>query len=237
VTAPLRFVRTLETEITSTPWAYGQTHADAIRSTWQRWVADQPSLFNGRVLLLAEGAVEGDVFRGRYMTVDFAGFLHYMRLGEPDGTTRNAFGLAALTSADGALMMGVMGNHTANAGKVYFPGGTPDPSDIVEGRVDLEGSVRRELGEETGLEAHEVRVEDGFWLYQDDKRLAFLKVVRSPLAADDLRAEILKRIGREEQPELADIHIVRSAADLLPERMPAFQLAYAEWWLARKTAG
>jgi hypothetical protein len=62
-------------------------------------------------------------------------------------------------------------------------------------------------------------------------------VVRSPLAADDLRAEILKRIGREEQPELADIHIVRSAADLLPERMPAFQLAYAEWWLARKAAG
>lgn len=190
-------------------------------------------MFNGRVLLLAEGAAQGDVFQGRYMAVDFAAFLHFMRLGAPDGTTRNAFALAALTSADNALLMGVMAGHTANAGKIYFPGGTPDLSDVVENRVDLEGSVRRELTEETGLTLDEVTIEEGFWLHEDEKRLAFLKVVRSPHAAEALRADILARIGRDEKPELADIHIVRSRADLVPERMPAFQLAYAEWWLAR----
>ena len=234
MTEPFRYIRSLETEISTRPWPYAETHAEAIRSAWRQWIADRPEMFNGRVLLLAEGAARDDVFQGRYMAVDFAAFLHFMRLGEPDGTTRNAFAVAGLTSADDALLMGVMAAHTANAGKIYFPGGTPDLNDIVDGRVDLDGSVRRELVEETGLGVEDVAIEDGFWLYEDDKRLAFLKIMRSRLDADTLRTEILNRIGREARPELADIHIVRSRADLIPERMPAFQLAYAEWWLARR---
>lgn len=234
MTEPFRYIRSLETGISMSRWRYAETHAEAIRSAWRQWTADRPEMFNGRVLLLAEGAADGDVFQGRYMAVDFAAFLHFMRLGAPDGTTRNAFGLAGLTSADDALLMGVMAGHTANAGKIYFPGGTPDLNDVVDGRVDLEGSVRRELAEETGLTLDEVTLEPGFWLHEDDKRLAFLKVVRSRLDADALRAEILGRIRREAKPELADIHVVRSHADLIPERMPAFQLAYAEWWLARR---
>jgi len=35
-----------------------------------------------------------------------------------------------------------MNSHTLNASKVYFPAGVPDPSDIVDGMVDLDGSVR-----------------------------------------------------------------------------------------------
>ncbi len=191
----------------------------------------QPALFDGEVLVIAERTVSDDRFAAVYRPVRYSQFLHYMRHGAADGTTRNGFALAGLTSADGALMMGVMGGHTANAGKVYFPGGTPDLSDVVEGRLDLEGSARRELEEETGLSPEEVRVETGFWMTEDDKRTAFIKVMRSPLPADALRARILDALARQEEPELSDIHIVRTAGDLLPGRMPAFQLAYAQWWL------
>ncbi|KAF0120477.1 MAG: hypothetical protein FD152_4140 [Xanthobacteraceae bacterium] len=72
----------------------------------------------------------------------------------------------------------------------------------------------------------------GFWMAEDDKRCIFVKVVRSPLAADDLKRSILDRLSRQPEPELAGIHIVREASDLMPERMPPFQLAHAEWWLA-----
>jgi 8-oxo-dGTP pyrophosphatase MutT (NUDIX family) len=231
---PYRFrhIRHIDATIETRPWPYAQRHEAAIRAAWDTAKAATPALFDGEVLLMAERQVEGDVLRAIYQRVRYAQFLHYMRHGEPDGATRNGFALAGLTSADSALIMGVMGGQTANAGKVYFPGGTPDLSDIVDGRVDLDGNVRRELAEETGLGAADVTFAPGFWMTEDDKRTALVKVVRSPLPAEALRARIRAAMAEQDDPELADIHIVRGEGDLLPDRMPPFQLAYARWWLA-----
>ena len=63
--------------------------------------------------------------------------------------------MAALRGADGAFLLGEMAPHTVNGGQIYFPAGTPDPSDVVAGRVDLDASARRELFEETGVRAEE----------------------------------------------------------------------------------
>ncbi|QCK86203.1 NUDIX hydrolase [Phreatobacter aquaticus] len=216
------------------PIAYGESQREAIKTAWNACVAAQPALFNGQVLLMTEGRRVGEMFRGRYSATDYATFLHFMRHGEADGQTRNGFALAGLVSSDGALLMGVMGQHTVNAGRIYFPGGTPDMSDVVGDRVDLEGSVRRELEEETGLTLGEVAFDDGFLLREDDKRCAFVKIVRLAMPADAARTLIMERISRQQQPELADIHIVRGAADPLADRMPPFQSAFTNWWFAER---
>jgi len=231
---PYRFrhIRHVEATIAARPWPYAQRHEAEIRAAWAQARIATPALFDGEVLVIARRRVVGDVFRAVYRPVRYSQLLHYLRHGEADGKTRNGFALAGLTSAEGALLMGVMGGHTANAGKIYFPGGTPDLSDVVDGRLDLEGSARRELEEETGLSPAEVSAEPGFWMAEDDKRTAFIKVMRSALPAEALRTRILDALAAQEEAELADIHIVRGPADLLPERMPPFQLAYAQWWLA-----
>jgi 8-oxo-dGTP pyrophosphatase MutT (NUDIX family) len=108
-------------------------------------------MFNGRVLLLRRGAIADGTLSGAYLETDFASFIAWRDWGFPDKTMRNCFPMAALRSSDGAYLLGVMGGHTATAGQVYFPAGTPDPNDIVGESVDLEAGVMRELAEETGL--------------------------------------------------------------------------------------
>jgi 8-oxo-dGTP pyrophosphatase MutT (NUDIX family) len=154
--------------------------------------------------------------RGAFLEADYASFTAWQRAGRPAAGVHDCFGAAAVETSDRAFLLGVMGPHTFNAGQIYFPCGTPDPSDISGGKVDLEFSLRRELQEETGLDAGELDAEPGWALAFDNELIAGIKVLRSKLTAEPLRARILEHLAREEQPELADIRIVRSPADFDP---------------------
>ena len=156
------------------------------------------------------------VFRGAYLETDFKAFIAWRDFGFPLAGVRNGFGMAALSSADGAFLVGEMAPHTANAGRLYFPSGTPDPSDIRHGKVDIEGSVRRELAEETGLQPSELSFDEGFTLVMDPLRVGFMKRVRSPEPAEDLAARIHAFLASERHPELSRMHIVRRVADIGP---------------------
>jgi 8-oxo-dGTP pyrophosphatase MutT (NUDIX family) len=127
---------------------------------------------------------------------------------------RHGFPMAALRSSDGAFLLGVMGGHTATAGQVYFPAGTPDPNDVVGERVDLEAGVMRELLEETGLGPADATAQPGWFATPLGQRLALMKVVEARQDADTLRRRILKFLAADAQPELVDIEVVRSVDDL-----------------------
>jgi 8-oxo-dGTP pyrophosphatase MutT (NUDIX family) len=133
--------------------------------------------------------------------------------------------MAVLRAADGAFLCGVMAPQTASAGHVYFPAGTPDLNDVVGNTVDLEHGVMRELREEAGLTAADVVVEPGWTATPLGQRIALMKLMQSPEAAEPLRARILTFLGGQTQPELSDIRIVRGVADLDP-MMPLYVAAY-----------
>ncbi|MFX5960907.1 hypothetical protein ABTE72_19340, partial [Acinetobacter baumannii] len=82
----------------------------------------------------------GERFSARYFDVDFASFLAWRDWGFPDRDVFNGFGMGALRAADGAFVLGEMGGHTATAGRVYFPSGTPDLDDVRDGRLDIPAS-------------------------------------------------------------------------------------------------
>ncbi len=209
------------------PWPFAEARRAEIDAHFQRAQAAQPALWNGRILLLHDHAIDGRVMTGACLETDFASFLAWRDWGFIDGSVRNAFPQAALKAADGAFLLGVMSARTANAGHIYFPSGTPERADIDGDRVDLDATLRRELAEETGLAAGDVTIEPGWTAVFDGPRIALFQVVRLPGPAERARARILANLAAIAEEELADIRIVRSPADY-DVRMAGYVAAYLD---------
>ena len=218
-------VERLETRFAPRPWPFADARRAEIDHHFAALQRERPALWNGRVLLLHDHAIEGTVFRGAFLETDFASFIAWRDWDFPDQTIKNCFSLGALRGADGRYLLGVMGSHTINAGKIYFPAGTPDPDDIVGEDVDLAGSIWRELAEETGLARADLVAEDGWYCVLAGARIALVKILQAREPAEFLRRRIRAHLARERAPELADIRIVRGPADFDP-MMPPFITAF-----------
>lgn len=227
-------VARIEARVEERDWPWARANAEAVAANWERRLARTPGVFNGRVLMVVEHALDGDAFRAVLAPVDYRDFLAWIDLGFPDPTVANGFAMGALRSACGAYVLGVMGRRTANAGKVYFAAGTPDLSDVrPDGSVDLLGSVTRELLEETGLGEPDLRVGEGWTVVRSGALLAFLRPVACPLPAEAVRERILAHIARDPQPELDGVRLARGPADIDEAAMPAYLQAYLRWSFAR----
>jgi len=143
----------------------------------------------------------------------------------------NGFGMGALRGADGAFIMGEMAQHTSNAGRIYFPSGTPDLDDISGEALDMEGSVIREVEEETGLASKDYRAGTHWDCVVSGSAIAMIKILQVDMAGEALRERIEANLARQSQPELAAIHLVRRASDLTGA-MPRFVTAFVESRLA-----
>jgi 8-oxo-dGTP pyrophosphatase MutT (NUDIX family) len=206
-------------------WEFADNNRAEIDAFFAALKKEKPALWNGRVLLLYHQVVRGGVFTGEFLETDYASFAAWSAWGRPRASIHDCFGAAAIVAGDGALLLGVMGAHTYNAGHVYFFSGTPDPDDIVDGKVDLDWSVRRELKEETGLDADTLAAESGWTTVVDDSWIMHVKVLRAQDDSATLRGRILDFLAAERQPELADIRVVRSPSDFDPA-MPRFVTAF-----------
>jgi 8-oxo-dGTP pyrophosphatase MutT (NUDIX family) len=221
MSGPLLRIESLDLAVTPFDWRFARERRAEIDAHFEAARRDKPRMWNGRVLLTHRCEIDGGCVRGRYFETDFASFLAWRDFGFPDVTVRNGFALAALQGSDGAYVLGVMGSGSANAGKIYFPGGTPDLNDVVGDRLDLEASVRRELREETGLDPQDLDIDDGWQCLLMGPMVAHLKLMRARETAAELRERIQAHIAREAAPELADAFVARGAADIHP-MMPAF---------------
>jgi 8-oxo-dGTP pyrophosphatase MutT (NUDIX family) len=204
-------------------WEFSTQHRAEIDAHWAKLLLDKPKMFNGTVLMQHRWMLQNGIYTAAYAPVDYASLLSWHHFGLPGPPRRNGFAMAALRAIDGAFVLGVMGAHTANAGKIYFPGGTPDMSDVTaDGRVDLATSMTRELFEETGLNATEINIDEQWILVTSAQRAAFMKNARLKVNAKTAREMILDRLATQTDQELSDIAIVRTAADINLEKTPAF---------------
>jgi 8-oxo-dGTP pyrophosphatase MutT (NUDIX family) len=222
----------LELDIAPHAWPFAQERRNDIDDHFAALRRSKPELWNGRVLLMKDAAIADGVLRGTYFETGFADFMAWRDWGFPDRAVHNCFSMGALRGSDGGFLLGVMSAFTANAGRIYFPAGTPEPADIVGGTVDLLGSVLRELQEETGLDPAEFSVAPDWTAVDRGPRLALMKASQADRPAEALREEVLRHLATEARPELADIRIVRSPDDFDPA-MPDFVTVYLCYVWAR----
>lgn len=214
-------IETLDLSLSPYDWVFARERHAEIAAHFEAAQREKPALWNGRILLMHQREFAGTLLRGRYFETDFANFMTWRDFGFPASPVANCFALGVLQGSDGGYVLGVMGGHTMNAGRVYFPGGTPDPNDLVGTRVDLELSVRREVQEETGLAPSHFDIDPGWDCVPGGPLIALLKPMRARETADQLHERIVDHIASEQEPELAGAAIVRSLADL-HDKMPAF---------------
>lgn len=206
-------------------WPFAETRRDDIAAHFAASRQETPQLWNGRVLLMRDFAIGGGALRGSYFETGFADFLAWRDWNFPDPAVVNCFPMGALHGSDGAFLLGVMSAGTANPGRIYFAAGTPDRDDLRGDRVDLLGNILREIGEETGLAAGDLAIAPGWHAVVDGPRVALMKSIEVPLPAPLVRERMLRHLAGQAEPELSDIRIVRSAADLDPA-MPRFVASY-----------
>jgi 8-oxo-dGTP pyrophosphatase MutT (NUDIX family) len=215
----------IEARLVPFDWPWARENAAAIAAHWQRRRAARPAMFDGIVLLACACEVAGGVARVDLFEARYSQFIAYRDGGAFGGGVANAFAALVPWGSDGAVLVGEMGAHTANAGQLYFPCGTPDRDDVRGGTVDLAGSAEREFSEETGLPLPAGAGAEWI-LLEGEGQLAFLRPVRFPEPAAALRTRAEAHRRAEAEPELAGFRILRGPADIDPDRMPGFVRAY-----------
>lgn len=221
--------RVAQLDLSVQPWSW--PFADERRADIEAHFAlkrsEKPQLWNGRVLLARHPDFAGDRLRARYFETDFASFLAWRDWGFPDSSVFNGFGMGALCSSDGAFVLGEMAGHTANAGRIYFPSGTPDLDDIKLGAVDMAGSIAREVEEETGLTPADYSAGAHWDCVVSGPAIAMMRILNVNSTGEALRARIETNLARQHQPELVAMHLVRTTSDLTVA-MPRFVTAFIE---------
>jgi 8-oxo-dGTP pyrophosphatase MutT (NUDIX family) len=228
VTRPvIHRVTTLDLNVKPWSWPFAEARRADIAAHFAAEQRKRPALWNGRVLLGRNPMFAGDRFSADYFETDFASFLAWRDWGFPDESVFNGFGMGALRSSDGAFLLGEMGQHTANAGRIYFPSGTPDLDDVRGEVLDIAGSVMREVEEETGLTPADYRAEAHWDCVFTGVSIAMMRILHVDAPGEALRARIESNLARQSQPELAAIHLVRARSDI-NAAMPRFVTAFLE---------
>jgi 8-oxo-dGTP pyrophosphatase MutT (NUDIX family) len=220
-------VTTLDLAVEPWDWPFASARRAEIDAHFKERQREKPGLWNGRVLLARAPQFAGTRFSARYFEVDFASLLAWRDWGYPDKDVFNIFGMGALRTCDGAFVMGEMGPHTANAGRIYFPAGTPDLDDVRGSTVDIAGNVAREVEEETGLTSADYELGTYWDCVVTGASVALMRLLHVDVTGEAIRARIEANLARDAEPELSAIHLVRSVGDLTAA-MPRFVTAFVE---------
>lgn len=195
------------------PWLVAE--GEAVDAHWQREQRERPWLYNGTVMLHRGLRFEHGVVSGVSHRVPYAALLHWLKT-RPEADAWHLFGSAVILSADGAMLLIRMAAQTANAGKVCSPAGSLDQSDIFGDRLDIDGSIRREAREETGLDLTEAEAEGRLLCWRRGRMVSVFRRYGYAETASQLVARACEHVRTSPEQEVDEMVVVRSSADAGP---------------------
>ncbi len=197
------------------PWAYAVERRREIMAEFENQQAANSGYFNGPIQVLLDHQVERETFSGEFASSDFASFIYWRAHGHGDDTVRDCFGCAIVRSREGHVLLGVQSGGNLNAGRAYCPSGFIDQADVRrDGTIDIDGSIAREIAEETGLDLGALTRTPGYILVAAQSSIAIGVEYRSHLCSDELHAEVTANLARQDEPELAGIVLVGAAEEI-----------------------
>lgn len=204
----------------------------SVSGRWAAMLEANPHIWDGRILGVSPPIMGDDgILRSEAREDAFSAFLTWREAGFPEMGIRNLFGSALVVSADGFLVLGLMGEDTANAGRIYPPGGSLEPRDVLEdGRVDVARSTEIELEEETGLKVADARL-GNLIAVLDGPRVSIGRAFHFDASAEELLTEIRGNLDKQEHRELADVVAIRRASDAAGRgQVMAYTAALLDVW-------
>lgn len=224
----LHVVHSLDLKVSADPHPLDLSAAEAVAQNWETEIAANPALFNGQTILQRQMRYRDGHLVAEGHVSSFATFLWWRRQPNLAGAC-HLFGYPVIVSSDNALIAVEMAPHTANPGQVYFAAGSLDLSDVVDGRCDIEGNMRREVMEETGLDLGAARADAVLYASYRSKRLTLLRRFQFSETADELVAAIGAFARECPEPEISRAVAIRSA-DPKAYRYGLAMLPVLDWY-------
>jgi 8-oxo-dGTP pyrophosphatase MutT (NUDIX family) len=216
-------VESCELTIGAWNWPFPEKYAADIGREWRMHQAANPSMFDGAIYLVRNFSIEGGRLAASMFRTDFKSFLFWRSHPElPDDGICEAFGASIIRSAEGHVLLGRQSAGNLNSGKIYPPCGLIDDDDVRGDRIDIDASVTRELGEETGLAPSQMQRAPGYLLTLTPRQIAIGVEWRSTHSAEALREDVMATLRSLPDPELDDVVIVRTQGEFDAARTPAF---------------
>jgi len=226
-------VRDIDLRLLPGDHPFAERSRAAALANWQREVAAKPALFDGRITLFASMHIADGVLSGAFHMTDYSSFLHWRRMrGAREG--EHAYAHAVIVARDGDLLAVRMGNHTANAGRVYFASGSFEPQDVREGRIDVEANMAREVAEETGLRLADMQPEAGYHIYSVESGTVVVRRYHSDRPAGELAEAVRAHVASQADPELEG-PVILSSGSGSNEDFADQMHAIVDWHFGRRT--